>query len=204
MILRKTVSIICATCVLFTVAFANSTTVNVSPAPEHLVGTLVNEEDGTTIEIAGVLVNEPSPFSLNLSDEKKLTYMFEVPLAYTYQDHSDEVNKSDSSLSIKAYLTIGYREKEIPNENNEFLLTSVSGKYVIYDNQVTVTSSYVSYGSNGSLPQMVDNQSVIDKPISGSSFSIKTGFTKYVIKLGSEVGAYYTLNLARGDRKSVV
>lgn len=103
----------------------------------------------------------------------------------------------DGAYASTVYLTIHYSHKNTPTE---YLLTKVSGHWVISNSNVSVESARVSYGCSGLFPTPA-TQSVADRSVS-NYFSINTGFTKYVTSATNAVmGANLTVNYLMGTSR---
>lgn len=163
----------------------NINTYSTIAAPSTLSGYLTTDT-GEVFEIVGHLV-EPvatiAEFSDNTSNEHALTYEYDLRSTQSYQLSSED---TDGSISVRAYLTIYYTQKE-----SSFLLTKVTGKWTILDPRTTVTSAYLNYGCTGSLGTQGGHQYV------ANNFSVTTNFSKYQPSLSDMiyVGANLTLNL---------
>lgn len=80
-----------------------------------------------------------------------------------------------------------------------YLLTSVSGYWVINDSQVTVSSASLIYGCS----DLSISQSNFTNPLSVSNhFSRNTGFTTYVSEAYGVMGAKLTVNYKMGNTRS--
>ena len=104
----------------------------------------------------------------------------------------------DGAKVSTVYLTVDYLTKNTPTE---YLLTGVSGHWVLNDSRVTVPSASLSYGCSGLFPSPV-TQSVQNRLV-GNYFSINTGFTKYVAgDVQAIVGANLTVNYRMGTSRT--
>lgn len=175
-------------CILPMSAFADNMEVGTIP---NLTGVLTTD-DGTTYFIKGEFVDTPQAYSNNESSSTTIKY--ELPAA-TPQSGSNTVSGNDGGLSSTVYLTISYKVK---SDENEYLLTGVSGYWVITDSKASVESATLNYGcTGGGVTQAVNDLSV------SNWFNISTGFQNYVPAYGifSVMGANLTVNYLMGTAR---
>lgn len=126
-------------------------------------------------------------FKYNISERDFIS----GPMFDTAQGH-------DGAYASTVYLTITYFEQNNPNE---YLLTGVSGHWVVGDSRVVVTSASLNYGCSEVYPDPT-TQSKINVSVR-NNFSISTGFTDYVSESpGSVVGANLTLDYLMGSSRT--
>lgn len=156
---------------------------------------ILTADDGTQLVIYGEVVSAIQPLSVDSGSS--VTYRFDIPAASNIGG-SATVYDHDGGLSSTVYLTLDYKTRNTPTE---YLLTRVSGYWVISDPKASVESAAVSYGCNGTFPKSVNYQSTFDVPVN-NYFSIYTGFTQYVAGDSCAiVGAYLTVNYLMGTAR---
>ena len=158
---------------------------------EKVVAYLISDT-GESEKVIGQKVVSPTPFSL-VDDTKSCTYMFTL---YNNTNYSLTANKTDSSIAVRAYLTINYTSRNTPEE---ILLNNVSGYWELLDGKARVESTSLTYGCSGAFPVPTTQTNTIAV---GNNFSKNTGFTQYVSPEFGVIGANWTLNLAMGSTGS--
>lgn len=181
--MRKYVALILAVSLIVLPAVSVSAAeVAESPVPDTMVGYAI-DEDGNRYEIIGELVNTTMP---RTSDG-----VHSATYAYDIQDYN-EIYHSDDGYSSTVYLTVYYTIRD----NFHYLLTAVSGHWVIHDYRVSVIDSKVTYASGV-------YHRVANAPVS-NNFYINTGFTNFTEDNGSysTVGATIYLTYLMGSSRT--
>ena len=179
---------------LYVPSFASEVnTTSFEELPE-MIGILTTDKGEQHI-IKGTLVSSP-PSTRNLGNNNHITYKYDLPISPKASGLTKESDQ-DSGLASTVYLTITYTHKNTPTE---YLLTNVSGYWVITDSKASVESASVSYGCSGLFPTLT-TQSVTDRSVS-NYFNISTGFTNYVTSSSNAVmGANLTVNYLMGTAR---
>lgn len=166
---------------------------SVSNVPKTVNATLVSDS-GKIFNVIGEKVNNPiKPFSVDTNNESA-TYKFSL---YSNPEYTLTATKKDGSLSVEVFLTINYVSKNSPAE---YLLTSVSGKWNIFDRRVSVSQADLTYGCIGRFPSLT-NQHELVRDVK-NNFSYQTGFSKYVINHDtSTMGANLEMKLSMGSTR---
>ena len=118
-------------------------------------------DDGTQIEVVGEIVDTAS--TLNYNSDKSITHKYHLP----------SVARAGGSSTV--YLTISYDVKGSPST---YLLKQISGYWLVFDPNVSVTSTKLNYGCTGTFP-IPTTQSVTGVSVS-NYFTRNTGFTDYI------------------------
>lgn len=160
---------------------------------------ILTTDDGSQYIIQGKVVSEspasastPNATVLGENGQASVTYLYDIPESLTKSSY-------DSGVVSTVYLTITYKTRNTPTE---YLLTGVSGKWVITDSKASVESATLSYGCTGVFPSPT-TQSVRNVPVE-NNFSISTGFTDYVTSAASAydvMGANLTLGYLMGTSR---
>ena len=161
--------------------------------PSKTMTAYLTDSSGNTAPVIGNI----SDFKRISQDTYESTYAYDI-LRSTI-DTSKTTSDSDSTVSIRFYLTINYKYN---NSNNKYLLTKVSGKWTYLDPQVSVSNASVTYGCSDLTIAQYGTKAV------SNNFSFNTGFTKYVlvdvgqVGFDGQVGAYLNATLKRGASSS--
>ena len=155
--------------------------------PQSVVGYLQSDDCNTEI-VKGELINlrcssAPNHFAA--------TYAYTVTL-----EHSNTVSGPDSGYSSTVFLTIEYITR---NTYTEYLLTSVSGYWLISDDRVTVTDAELLYACSGANPLPVYQRDTVDV---SNFFSQNTNFTSYITEYLGTLGANLTLTYKMGTSRT--
>jgi len=132
----------------------------------------------------------------SISNNSSITYRYDLP-ASIMATGTSSVNSPDSGYVSTVYLTVNYTHR---NNQSEYLLTSISGSWVISDYQASVQSAYLNAGCNCDLP-LVSNQRIEDRAVS-NNFYINTNFSTYIAQDYGIMGAYLTLNYIIGSSRT--
>ena len=154
------------------------------------VAGVLTTEDGSQLLIEGALVST----LVKRNGDCEATYQYSIPAAFTRGSGTSSMDEIDSGYASHVYLTLHYNHR---NNQTEYLLTRVSGYWVILDSSATVESAFLTYACNcGNIGQYVWDRSV------SNNFNIATGFTTYVENYGSgNLGAQLTLNYLIGNSR---
>ncbi|WP_312943122.1 hypothetical protein [Oscillibacter sp.] len=172
-------------------AFAADSNVSLSGATPEMIGVLTTE-DGAQHIIEGTLVSM-SPLTRSIGNNNSVTYKYDLPASLRASGSTTE-SDHDGAIASTVYLTINYAHQNTPTE---YLLTSVSGHWVITDQKASVESATVSYGCSGLFPRPT-TQSVLDRSVA-NYFNISTSFTNYVASdTHAVMGANLTVNYLMG------
>lgn len=195
--MKKIISLVLCLVFIFTFAvpvFADEPDAEFSGAAPEMIGILTTE-DGEQHIIKGKLVS--SGLSTQSDDNgSSITYKYDL-LTSPRASESTTESDQDGGLASTVYLTITYTQKNTPTE---YLLTNVSGYWVISDKKASVESATVSYGCSGIFPSPT-TQSVLDLSVS-NYFNISTGFTDYVTSdIYAVMGANLTVNYLMGTAR---
>ena len=149
---------------------------------EEMIG-YATDEDGNRYEIIGELVDTSTPRSIGGS--YSATYAYDVSRVNT-------ADSADSGNASHVYLTVHY----ILRDGQHYLLTAVSGRWVISDHQASVISSTISYSCHP-----YENAHNIAVP---NDFYRETGFTLFTPDNGtySAVGATLHLRYLIGNSRT--
>ncbi len=170
---------------------------NVEVKPPETMAGVLEGSDGTRQTVVGYLVQDELPQTRSIG-EKEATYRFDVNVE-PRASGSTTVDDVDGGYASRVYLTIRYSTRNTPTE---YLLTGVSGRWVITDGKASVRSAYVSYGCNGTFPSPVSSQSRTNVAVS-NNFNISTNFSSYVTsEIWAVCGAYLTVNYIMGSSRT--
>lgn len=165
-------------------AWAIDNSIDASIQESNLVAYLENE-NGEKIPIDCKVITNKSRIKNN---EESVTCEFAVPRAAIL--HEQETGTAiDKSYSVRGYVTIDFLTKNTPTE---YLLTDVSGNWIILDSHVTVTDAMVAYECFDLNPGSIQQS---DSRIVANNFSFPTGYTTYVVAPYGTMGATITLTL---------
>lgn len=166
--------------------------------PTTPIGYLVSD-DGVVYEIEGKLVNAPCAVMSNESNEGiPQTYMYDLSSLSHRAGGSNTVHDTDKMLVSTVYLTINYSYYTDSVKGDMYLLTSVSGYWVVDDHQVFTPSASLYYGCSD--PGITQSTYVF--PISvNNHFSVDTDFTTYVRQEYGVMGANLTVNYQMGSSR---
>ncbi len=152
----------------------------------------LTSEDGMNIPVKGFL--ERREYIRNSESETNVadTYRFEVPSRLV---HNDTAQSPDSGYVSTVYLTITYTTTS--TTPTEYLLTKVSGYWVITDSQASVENAYLSYCCTdlGAPLQHVSNLSV------SNNFTKTTNFSSYIVNIYADMGAKLELHYLYGTSR---
>lgn len=180
-------------CLLLVLSILASTTpiAFADVSSEEMIGILTSE-DGRQFQILGSLME-----TRDCNGNTMATYRFDVPRSIM-TGGSSTIYDYDGGYASTVYLTITY---SMQNSPSEYLLTGVSGHWIITDPNASVESATVSYGCSAGTPADY-NQYVLDAPVS-NYFSIPTGFTEYILgtAFGAVLGANLTVNYIMGSTR---
>lgn len=193
--MKKLVAVILSTLLFatcFSVSAKDEQATKIHPQ-KTLQASLVDSQ-GCEIKVTGYLLNEETFKATGSQSEQKVTYYY--PLYVSKGSGSFTEEGSDGALAATAYLTIYYETQNTPTE---YLLTKVSGSWVIHDSSVIYTGATLDYGCVGSFPQHSSEQT--GSRSVGNPFSINTGFSKYTTEYGGVLGANLYVNLQIGSSR---
>lgn len=153
-----------------------------------MIGYIYDDNGTLTSTVTGRLV-DIAPMSI--SDEYSATYAFDLA---TSADYELLAYDNDDGYASTIYLTIYYTT----NANGQYLLTRVSGYWVISDPKASVTSASLHYAcTEYSAPRSQD----VTRSVS-NNFSYATGFSTYVYNtpvstLAAELTLEYLIGTSR-------
>lgn len=165
--------------------------------------TIKNSSTGETIQVEPTnIVTEIKSTKLNENAElctKCVEVEFSVPEdTLPVRRASSSTSEGDSSGSYRADLTITYvKYYDSSYKTNMYLLKTVNGSWTQEDAHVGLHNQSVAYGCNGARPNVSNQNRTIN--LSNKSFSINTGFTKYISDnfMGNICGAAMHAKLQR-------
>ena len=147
------------------------------------------DDAGNCVEVIGRLVETNVMALSNANESIAATYEFNLK-STTF--NSNPVSSPDSGYSSTVYLTVNYYRN-----GSSYLLSSVSGSWVIEDSRVSVTSASLYYFCvDGQHSLQNGSRSV------SNNFYVGTGFSTYVSGAGLAVGAQLTLTYLMGTSRS--
>ncbi len=145
----------------------------------------------STGQIETITLEEITAPYRNASAEQSKTYEASV---YTARNSNLTLsaNDTDSSLSARAYITIGYEK----TSDDYVLLKQVSGRWTILDQSVTAGKlAKVNYGCTSAF---VGSKQARQMSVT-NNFGFTTGFSEMVPISAGTMGANLTVNLSHGS-----
>lgn len=161
----------------------------------------LEDNNGNVYEVSLYDIDEEKLYddngnSLNISAQ---TYAYDFSDATIKSIGTGNTYKEmwDSTYSVKGYITI-YYTYDLVNNTYAYILTQVSGGYIISDGSVSIASQSLVYGEGGySASNGLVNLHNTQTPTS-SSWNYLTGYNTNCVLAGNYTfGATYTLNLVR-------
>ena len=147
------------------------------------------DDAGNCVEVIGRLVETNVMALSNANDSIAATYEFNLK-STTF--NSNPVSSPDSGYSSTVYLTVNYYRNGL-----SYLLSSVSGSWVIEDSRVSVTSASLNYFCVDSQHSLQIGSRAVS-----NNFYVGTGFSTYVEGSDATVGAQLTLTYLMGNSRS--
>ena len=180
----------------FVLLFSSSTIVYAADFfPETEIVGVLTTEDGTQHIIKGELVSNNANTRTALPNDYYQTYKFNIPAEPKAGGGDSTIYDEDPHLTSTVYSTISYITRNNSLGEKEYLLTGVSGYWIITDPKTIVESAEITYGcsivhqSSQSVTRTVRN-----------SFNYSTGFTQYVKKSYTAVlGMNMTIDYLLGN-----
>lgn len=152
---------------------------------------ILTSYDGNQYVITGTLISSDQQMYSNTSSA---TYAYNIPASLLSSGGSNTEYSPDSGYASTVYLTVYYSHR---NDRTEYLLTRVSGYWIISDENASVESASVYYGysCDGPFIREYDTEDV------NNYFSFSTGFTTYIPEAFSAMGAHLTVNYLIGTSR---
>ena len=144
---------------------------------------------GGTGPVRGALVSAGS------TDTPGVHYVtYEYTLASPSYDRvvTNTTNDTDSTNSVRAYLTVEYTTLD-DGMYTSYLLLSVSGYWTILDSDVQVEYATLYYGCESFFPYPIEQHDT--KNNVSNHFSYDTGYTQYIYTENGAMGATLYLHL---------
>lgn len=189
---RVIISLVLVLCMLCTLTLSVSAQeiAFIDSSIRNVVGVLTLD-DGSQHQIVGTAVYGHQRSG---QTDNAITYAFAVPASLAAGGSTTIHDWDDGNASI-VYLTINY---DISDDGSRYLLTSVSGYWVIEDRYASVESASLTYGCASTLigrTQRASNVTV------SNNFYISTGFTQYIPEVDGVMGANLTVNYLIGTSR---